>query len=152
MNTDQIVEKIEIKAPVTKVWNALTDHRKFGKWFRVEIDGPFVVGEVSLGQMTVPGFEHFRWEAVIQKMEPESLFSYTWHPYADPSLDLTEEPATLVEFRLSKSPTGTLLTVTESGFDKLPEGKRRIEAYRMNSQGWIGQGANLKRYVESASE
>ena len=79
-NTDRIEKSIELKAPVSRVWKALTDHREFGTWFRVKLEGPFVPGEVSRGQITYPGYEHIRWVAVVQRMEPERLFSFTWHP------------------------------------------------------------------------
>ena len=102
---DNCIEKrIELKAPVSRVWRALTDYRKFGEWFRVKLDGPFVPGQVSRGQITYPGYEHLKWEAVVQKMEPERLFSFTWHPYAvDPKIDYSEEMPTLAEFRLEKT-------------------------------------------------
>src|SRR5687768_5070355 len=117
---DRIEKRIELKAPVSRVWRALTDYREFGEWFRVKLEGPFIVGQVSRGQVTYPGFEHVKWEATVQKMEPERLFSFTWHPYAvDPQVDYSQEPPTLVEFRLEKTRGGTLLTVAESGFDKI---------------------------------
>ncbi len=72
--TDRIEKTIKIKVPVSRVWRALTDYREFGAWFRVRLDGPFVPGQVSRGQITYPGYEHYRWEAVVQKMEPERLF------------------------------------------------------------------------------
>jgi uncharacterized protein YndB with AHSA1/START domain len=150
--SDRIEKTIELKAPVSRVWRALTDHREFGTWFRVRIDGPFVVGEASRGQITHPGFEHVRWEAVVQKMEPERLFSFTWHPYAvDPNEDYSKEPPTLVEFTLEKTAKGTLLRVVESGFDKLPS-KRRAEAFRMNEGGWSAQIKNIARHVEQAPQ
>jgi uncharacterized protein YndB with AHSA1/START domain len=37
---DLIEKQIELKAPVSRVWRALTDHHEFGEWFRVKIDGP----------------------------------------------------------------------------------------------------------------
>src|SRR5579872_4252302 len=133
---DRIEKRIELKAPVSRVWRALTDHREFGEWFRVKLDGPFVSGQVSTGQMTYPGHEGKKWEAVVQKMEPERLFSFTWRPYAvDLKRDYSKETPTLVEFRLEKSPKGTLLVVTESGFDKIPA-DRRDEAFRMHEGGW----------------
>ena len=94
---DAIEKRIELKAPVSRVWRALTDHREFGEWFRVKLEGPFVPGQVSRGQITYPGYEHVKWEAVVQKMEPERLFSFTWpHPKsfekADSPLDYAEEP------------------------------------------------------------
>jgi uncharacterized protein YndB with AHSA1/START domain len=145
--TDRIEKRIELKAPVERVWRALTDYREFGEWFRVRIDGPFAPGEVSRGQITHPGYEHLRWEAVVQQMEPERLFSFTWHPYAiDPKVDYSEEPQTLVEFRLEKSAQGTLLMVTESGFDRIPAA-RRAEAFRMNENAWAQQMKNIERYV-----
>jgi uncharacterized protein YndB with AHSA1/START domain len=144
---DKIEKRIELKAPVARVWRALTDHREFGQWFRVKIDGPFKPGEVSHGQITRPGYEHLKWEVVVQKMEPESLFSFTWHPYAvDPQTDYSKEPPTLVEFRLEKIAGGTLLSVTESGFDKIPS-RRRLEAFRMNENGWGQQIENIESHV-----
>src|SRR6476619_2844644 len=110
---DRIEKRIELTAPISRVWRALTDHREFGEWFRVKIDGPFVPGQVSTGHITHPGYEHVKWDATVQKMEPEKLFSYTWHPYAvDPAVDYSTEPPTLVEFRLEEIPTGTLLLIT----------------------------------------
>jgi uncharacterized protein YndB with AHSA1/START domain len=149
--TDRIEKRIELKAPVSRVWRALTDHREFGEWFRVKLDGPFVPGQVSRGQITYPGCEHLRWEAVVQKMEPERLFSFTWHPYAiDPTVDYSKETPTLVEFRLEKTPGGTLLVLTESGFDKIP-GHRRNEAFRRNDGGWTEQMRNIENHVSQTS-
>jgi len=146
-----IEKRIELKAPLSRVWRALTDYREFGQWFRVKVDGPFVPGEISRGQVTYPGYEHLQWEVVVQKMEPERLFSFTWHPYAvDPEKDYSKETPTLVEFRLEKIANGTLLVVTESGFDKIP-GDRRPEAFRMNDGGWTEQMKNIENYVTQKS-
>ncbi len=148
---NKIEKRIELKAPVSRVWRALTDYREFGQWFRAKIDSPFVPGQVSRGHITYPGYEHLQWEAVVQKMEPERLFSFTWHPYAvDPKRDYSKEPSTLVEFRLEKIPTGTLLVVTESGFDKIPA-DRRLEAFRMNDGGWAEQMKNIENHVAQTS-
>jgi uncharacterized protein YndB with AHSA1/START domain len=147
MMNDRIEKRIELNAPVSRVWRALTDYREFGEWFKVKLDGPFAPGEVSRGHITHPGYEHVVWEAVVQKMEPEKLFSFTWHPYAiDPKVDYSKEPPTLVEFTLEKTATGTMLLVTESGFDKIPSG-RRDEAFRMDDRGWAGQVKNIEKHV-----
>jgi len=144
---NRIEKRLELKAPLSRVWRALTDHREFGEWFRVKIEAPFVAGKLAEGQMTYPGYEHIRWRAVIQKMEPERLFSFTWHPYAvDPKVDYSSETPTLVEFRLEKTASGTLLLLTESGFDTIPAG-RRAEAFRMNDGGWTTQMRNIERHV-----
>ncbi|MGB6788481.1 MAG: SRPBCC family protein, partial [Candidatus Acidiferrales bacterium] len=149
--TDRIEKRIELKAPISRVWRALTDYREFGEWFRVKLDGPFVPGQISRGHITHPGYEYIKWEAVVQKMEPERLFSFTWsHPKslekADYSPDYSKEPSTLVEFRLEKTASGTLLVLTESGFDKIPS-DRRLETFRRNDGGWTEQMKNIQSYV-----
>ena len=149
--SDRIEKRIELKAPVSRVWRALTDYREFGEWFRVKLEGPFIAGQVSRGHMTYPGYEHLRWEAVVQVIEPEHIFSFTWHPYAvDPKKDYSQETPTLVEFRLEKTAAGTLLVVTESGFDKIPR-DRRQEAFRKNDGGWAQQMKNIELHVTQAT-
>jgi uncharacterized protein YndB with AHSA1/START domain len=143
----RIEKRIELKAPVSRVWRALTDYREFGEWFRVKLDGPFVPGQVSRGHITYPGYEHLKWEAAVQTMEPERLFSFTWHPYAvDSNVDYSKETPTLVEFRLEKTTSGTLLLLTETGFDKIPS-HRKLEAWRMNDGGWTEQMKNIESHV-----
>jgi uncharacterized protein YndB with AHSA1/START domain len=147
---DRIEKRIELKAPVSRVWRALTDHREFGEWFRVKLDGPFLPGQISRGHITYPGYEHLKWEAVVQQMEPERLFSFTWHPYAvHPEIDYSKESSTLVEFKLEKTESGTLLLLTESGFDMIPV-ERRLEAFRMNDGGWTEQMKNIETHVGQA--
>lgn len=146
-STDRIEKRIELKAPIARVWRALTDHEQFGAWFRVRLEGPFTPGKTVRGQITYPGYEHLKWEAQVERMEPERLFSFRWHPYAaDPAFDYSQEAQTLVEFRLERIASGTLLLLTESGFDQLPAG-RRAEAYRMNEGGWAEQMTNVERHV-----
>jgi uncharacterized protein YndB with AHSA1/START domain len=83
----------------------------------------------------------------VQKIEPETLFSFTWHPYGiDAKVDYSKETPTLVEFRLQKTATGTLLLLTESGFDKVPA-ERRAEAFRMNDSGWTRQMKHIESHV-----
>jgi uncharacterized protein YndB with AHSA1/START domain len=144
---NQIEKQIEIAAPVGRVWIALTDSRQFGEWFKTKMEGPFIPGEPVSGQITYPGYEHLRMEIVVQKIEPETLFSFTWHPYAiDPKVDYSQEEPTLVEFRLQPTASGTLLTVTESGFEKIPAA-RRAEAFLRNDGGWAQQMQNIQTYV-----
>ncbi|HQS09719.1 MAG TPA: SRPBCC family protein [Xanthobacteraceae bacterium] len=146
--SNSIEKTIDLKAPVEKVWHALTDHEAFGTWFRVKLDGPFVPGARSTGQMTVPGYEHVRWNATVKQMEPPRLFSYTWHPYAiEAGVDYSGETPTLVEFRLAPIAGGTRLTVTETGFDAIPP-HRMPDALRMNERGWSAQMGNIQAYVE----
>jgi len=144
---DRIEKRIELKAPVARVWRALTDYREFGAWFRVDLEGPFVVGHLARGKITYPGYEHVVWQATVVKMEHERLFAFTWHPYAvDPNVDYAKEPPTLVEFRLEPAETGTVLVLTESGFGALPN-DRQLEAFRRNDGGWTQQMKNIESHV-----
>jgi len=149
--SNSIEKHIELKAPLSRVWRAITDHREFGEWFRVDLEGPFVPGKVVRGRITHPGYEHLTWEATVKEMQPEKLFSFTWHPYAvDPNVDYSSEPPTLVEFRLEPIATGILLVITESGFDNIPA-HRRNEALRMNDEGWTQQLKNIESHVAKSA-
>lgn len=151
IDSDRIYTQIHLKAPRSRVWRALTDHREFSAWFGVNLESPFVAGHATSGQITNPGYEHIRMEATVQKLEPEHYFSYTWHPYAtEPGIDYSKETPTLVEFTLEDKDGETLLTVTESGFSKLPP-HRRDEAFRKNSNGWSAQLKNIEEHVAPAS-
>jgi uncharacterized protein YndB with AHSA1/START domain len=144
---DAIEKQIELKAPIERVWRALTDYREFGAWFRVKLEGPFVPGKLSSGYITWPGYEHLKWQGTVQAMEPPTYFSFTWHPYAiDPAVDYSNETPTLVEFWLETTAGGTLLKVRESGFSKVPAERREL-AFRMNSNGWAQQVVNIEAYV-----
>jgi len=147
MEQNRIEKHIDLKAAPARVWKALTNHKEFGEWFGVKLEAPFVVGKTVPGKITYPGFEHMKWAVDVKKMETEKHFSFTWHPYAmDPAVDYDLETPTLVEFTLEARGTGTRLTVTESGFDKLPA-NRRLEAFRMDTEGWIEQMENIAKYV-----
>lgn len=146
-NTDRIEKEIVLKAPVKRVWRAITDSGEFGEWFRVKLTSPFAAGKRTSGPVLHPGYEHIIWDVTIEQIVPEKLFSWRWHPHAiDPKKDYSHEPTTLVVFELSEVPGGTLLKVTESGFDGVPI-ERRNSAYRGNSEGWAIQVGNIERYV-----
>jgi uncharacterized protein YndB with AHSA1/START domain len=150
MGTDRIEKRIFLRAPRARVWRALTAPEEFGRWFgvRFEAGTTFAPSARVQGGITHPGHEQWRFEAVVERVEPERLFSYRWHPYGKPGLDLAAEPMTLVEFRLAEAPGGTDLTVVESGFDQvLPA--RRDEAFRMHEGGWAEQLENIRRHVAS---
>jgi uncharacterized protein YndB with AHSA1/START domain len=147
-STDFIEKEIVVRAPRSRVWQAITDSQEFGKWFRAEMKAPFVPGASTQGRITHPGYEHLTFEVQVERMEPEHLFSLRWHPYAvDPQHDYSQEPTTLVVFELDEVPQGTRIRVTESGFDQIPLA-RRAEAFRMNSNGWAQQLENITRYVD----
>jgi uncharacterized protein YndB with AHSA1/START domain len=151
MSTDRIEKQIDLKAPVSRVWKALTNHEEFGKWFGVKMETPFVPGEKAQGRITHKGYEDFLFELWVVDMVPEKSFSFHWHPYAvDRKVDYSKEEPTLVVFNLEKKPDGTRLEVVESGFDKVPAA-RRAEAFRMNEGGWAQQMVNIDKYVRQAA-
>lgn len=150
-STDRI-ERIErsilIHAPRARVWRALSEPGEFGRWFGVDLQGQvFAPGRAVQGRITHAGYEHLRMDMVIDRMEPDTLLSWRWHPYAvEQGVDYTKEEPTLVTFTLEDAPGGTLVTVVESGFDKVPP-HRRQEAFRMNGEGWEAQMQNIRNHV-----
>ena len=145
--SDRIVKHFEVSARRSRVWRAISDAEEFGTWFGMKLDRPFEPGATVVGRLTNPGYEHVTLEMLVEKIEPEGYFSYRWHPYAvDPAIDYKAEPTTLVEFRLEETTAGTAITITESGFDRLPA-SRRAEAFRMNEGGWASQSKKLAKHV-----
>jgi uncharacterized protein YndB with AHSA1/START domain len=143
---DRIEKRILLRAPRARVWRALVDSVEFGEWFGVQLSGSFAPGARLRGQVTHKGYEHVQFEIIIERMEPERLLSWRWHPHAiDSQADYSAEPATLVVFELADAPDGTLLTVVESGFEGLPPARR--EAYRANEQGWAIQMKAIEKHV-----
>lgn len=142
----QIERSVEIKAPLQRVWTALTDYCEFGKWFHVDLDQPFEEGHVSTGRMTYPGYEGYPWKAIIEKIQPESLFAFSWSHE-----DQDVEGSTRVEFHLQPQGNGTLLTVKESGFEALPE-DARLRILRSNEKGWKIQTENVRNYLEQRTQ
>jgi uncharacterized protein YndB with AHSA1/START domain len=148
-DTDRIERSVVVKAPRERVWRAISNAEEFGAWFGVNLeDQTFSAGQLVRGPITIAGYEHIIWQVRIERIEPPVLLSFRWHPYAiDPKVDYEKEEPTLVTFTLTDAPgNATLLTVVESGFDKVPP-ERRLEAFRMNSGGWSAQMDNITRHV-----
>jgi len=162
MNTDHIKKKILLRAPRARVWRALTDSKEFGHWFGVKFDGPFAAntplhGVISPSQVDAEMAKAQKphagkaFDIVVAKIEPERLFSFRWHPYSvDPGADYSAEPTTLIEFVLEEVPDGTMLTLTESGFDGIPL-DRRAKAFSGNEQGWSMQMKAIEKYLAHAA-
>lgn len=147
-STDRIERKILLKAPRSRVWRAVSDAEEFGKWFGVDFKGQrFAAGQPARGQISNPGYQHLRMEIIIERVEPERLLSWRWHPAAiEPSVDYSQEPTTLVVFELEEVDGGTLLTVVESGIDKIPAA-RRATVFRLNSSGWDQQMKQIEKHL-----
>jgi uncharacterized protein YndB with AHSA1/START domain len=149
--TDRIEKKVFLRAPRARVWRALTDAAEFGTWFGVDLRGTFTPGARLQGQVTHPGYERLTMDITVEQMEPEHLVSWRWHPNAiESDKDYSAEPTTLVVFELEEADGGTMLTVTESGFDRIPLARRR-EAYRGNEEGWTFQMKSIEEHVRTAA-
>jgi uncharacterized protein YndB with AHSA1/START domain len=147
MSMDRIEKKILLRAPRKRVWRALSDSTEFGSWFGMKFDGPFTPGAIMRGVISPTkvnaevakaqkAHEGMAFEITIEQMEPERLFSFRWHPFAvERGVDYSAEPTTLIVFILEETAEGVLLTVTESGFDRIPLA-RRAKAFTANEQGW----------------
>ena len=150
-STDRIEKRIALKAPRARVWRALTDAQEFGTWFGVKFEGAFSEGATMRGLMTSKnkGAEGKPLEIVVERMKPQDLFSYRWHPNAhDPKVDYSGEPMTLVEFRLTEAGGNTTLTIIETGFDSLPVA-RRAPTLRSNEGGWTTMVTRIEEHVAS---
>jgi uncharacterized protein YndB with AHSA1/START domain len=144
---DRIEKKIVLRAPKARVWRALADTKEFGAWFGVNLQGEFSPGATVSGQITLKGYEHVTLMVKVERVDKERLLSFRWHPFAiDPNVDYSSEPMTLVEFQIEEGKEGTVLTVVESGFDKVPL-SRRAKAFEMNEGGWAAQLKNIERHV-----
>ena len=146
-DTDRIEKTVVLRAPRARVWRAISTAAEFGAWFGVALEGPFAEGTTAHGRITTAGYEHLTMDMQIVRIEPERYFAFRWHPYAvDTAVDYAAQPTTLVEFTIDDSSGSTVLTIVESGFDRLPP-ERRDEAYRSNEGGWTIQATNIERHV-----
>lgn len=156
---DRIEKDIVLRAPIARVWKAVSDSKEFGRWFGVAFDAPFAVGTRATGRIVGTEVdadvakmqEPYRgrdFEFTVERMEPMRLFSFRWHPFAmEEGYDYSNEPTTLVVFELSEVPGGTRLRITESGFDRIPAA-RRARAFQANDGGWTHQARLVATYVE----
>jgi uncharacterized protein YndB with AHSA1/START domain len=161
-DTDRIEKKILLQAPLNRVWRAVSDAREFGTWFGVEFDGPFAPGTPLTGKIvptkadaevakTQKPYEGAKFDFTVDRIEPERLISFRWHPFAvEPGVDYSSEPTTLIVFELEDNASGTLLTITESGFDRIPLA-RRAKAFTMNDQGWTAQTKLIEKHLAHAA-
>jgi uncharacterized protein YndB with AHSA1/START domain len=146
-NTDRIEKEIVLRAPRSRVWRAIADSREFGAWFQMKVEGAFTPGATVHGRILVAPYDHLTIEMFIERVEPEQLFSYRWHPNTvEPAIDYSKEPTTLVEIQLDEVPGGTRLRLVESGFDQLPA-DRRGQAFRANDAGWTEMMPRIEKHV-----
>jgi uncharacterized protein YndB with AHSA1/START domain len=157
-DTDRIQKTVLLRAPIARVWSAISDATQFGSWFGVAFDGPFAPGKLMAGKVVPTTVDPevakmqephagASFELTVDRVEPMALFSFRWHPFAiDPAVDYSGEPTTLVTFELVEVAEGTQLTITESGFDGIPL-HRRGSAFEMNANGWAAQVQLVEKFV-----
>jgi len=157
---DRIEKVILLRAPLRRVWRAVSDAKEFGTWFGVQFEGPFVAGQAMKGKIVPTRVDPevaklqephegtpFDW--TVDRIEPESLISFRWHPFAiEKGHDYSTEPTTSVVFQLRAVEGGTLLTITESGFQAIPL-ERRAKAFAANQGGWEHQAKLIEKYLAS---
>jgi len=158
MSTDRIEKEVVLKAPLERVWRAISDVEEFGQWFGVRFDGPFVPGESVTGVITPTTVDDDVAKAQqphagkadtwhIVAVEPKRRLAFRWHPYAvESGVDYSAEPTTLVEFTLDEVADGVKLSIVESGFDAIPA-ERRASAFESNSEGWAAQTELVRKYL-----
>lgn len=157
-STDRIEKELFVRAPQERVWRAISDAGEFGDWFGIDLDGEFASCARMTGRIKPTKadaavaelqkkYAGMRLAFVVERMEPMSLFSYRWHPFAvDPDADYSKEPMTLVTFELEPADGGTMVRVIESGFDSIPI-ERRAEAFEANDKGWAMQLQLIEKYL-----
>jgi uncharacterized protein YndB with AHSA1/START domain len=159
--SDRIEKQVVLRAPVERVWRAISDSSEFGRWFGVDFGGvAFAAGkamkariapttvDAEIAKMQEPHVGVV-FEISVDRIEPTRLFSFRWHPFGvDKTADYSKEPTTLVVFQLEEVAGGTKLTITESGFDQIPL-ERRAQAFAANEGGWTAQAKLIEKYVAS---
>ena len=164
-DTNRIEKTIVLRAPRKRVWRAIADSAEFGSWFGVKLDAPFTPGAHMRGTISPTTadekvaaaqkpYEGKAFDLTVDRIEPERLFSFRWHPFAvDPAVDYSSEPTTLVVFELEEVPGSngeqTRVTIVETGFEGIPLA-RRAKAFAMNDEGWGMQTILLETYVARA--
>jgi uncharacterized protein YndB with AHSA1/START domain len=158
MSNDRIEKEVVLRAPLERVWRAISDADEFGRWFGVRFDGPFVAGTSVTGVITPTTVDEDvaraqephagksdTWQIVA--IEPQRRLALRWHPYAvESGTDSSQEPTTLVEFTLDEMADGVRLRIVESGFDAIPA-ERRVSAFEANSVGWAAQTELVRKYL-----
>lgn len=147
--SDRIERRIVLRAQRERVWRALAVPDELGAWFGLEFapGSRIAAGAQLTAKILHPGYEHLPFRITIERVEPEHVLAWRWVPHPDKGYS-PDEPTTLVEFTLADASGGTLLTVVESGFDRVPP-ERRMHAFRENEKGWTAQVENIKTYVEA---
>jgi uncharacterized protein YndB with AHSA1/START domain len=136
---DRIERTVRVERPREDVWAAITTAEGLGTWF----------GQSAEIELRVGGEATLRWDGGheahlrIERLEPTSVFGYTWGIYGLPKDDARR---TYVEFTLADDGTGTTVTVVESGFAQLAAAEHDT-AYNGNTGGWKSELDELVAYL-----
>jgi uncharacterized protein YndB with AHSA1/START domain len=158
MSTDRIEKQILLHAPLERVWHAVSDAAQFGHWFGVAFDGPFTAGSRVTGRIAPTSMDpevarlqqpHAGkpFEFWVERIEPMRRIAFRWHPFAVATdTDYSAEATTLIVFELLAVGPDTQLTISESGFDRIPLA-RRADAFQANDAGWSHQVKLMEKYL-----
>ena len=106
-NTDRIEKKILLRAPLERVWRAISDSKQFGSWHGVRIRRALhrrrrrwseeLFRPPSLSMQRSPGvrkqYEGTPFSISVERIEPMRFFSMRWYPFDEESgVDYSKEP------------------------------------------------------------
>ncbi|MBO0783033.1 MAG: SRPBCC domain-containing protein [Ktedonobacteraceae bacterium] len=129
-----IERSIVVAADREQVWRAITTPEYIANWFE-----PIRFDRLAVGEALTFGWGG---EGSIAIVEPMERFGFRWQ-IAPP------HPAqTLVVFALETVPEGIRITVTEQGFEALPDEVRETH-FKNNTQGWEHMLNSLSTYLLS---
>jgi uncharacterized protein YndB with AHSA1/START domain len=134
--TDSISFEFDLKHLPEKVWRALTDPVLLAEWLLPVFDLQLEPGAAfELKTQPYPG-----WDGTVNcrflEIEANRKLSYTW-VVGDMQID------TVVTFTLTSTPSGTRLSLVQSGFK--PEQKQNFGGARY---GWKLMGGKLRELLE----
>jgi len=150
VNSDDFTVRrtISIKAPIDKVWAAITEAQHLARWFPQSA----VLTDVSVGAegvFTWDGYEDFA--VRIEELDPPHMIAYRWsndNARGVPTTRIADSQSTVFRFTLEPIEGGTQLTVIESGFGSLSDPAGSMES---NRGGWNSELDELVAYLEGGS-
>ena len=150
VNSDDFTVRrtISIKAPIDKVWAAITEAQHLARWFPQSA----VLTDVSVGAegvFTWDGYEDFA--VRIEELDPPHMIAYRWsndNARGVPTTRIADSQSTVFRFTLEPIEGGTQLTVVESGFGSLSDPAGSMES---NRGGWNSELDELVAYLEGGS-
>lgn len=141
---------IAIKAPAAKVWDILTRPEETKKYmYGCETVSDWQAGSPLLWRGNFNGTELVAVKGYITVIEPGAYLEYTVIDPNNPEIPDVPENYLTVTYSLSEEAGQTILTVTQSGFEKAANGKKRYEETYNNGEGWNPILVQIKDIAEA---